>query len=104
VILNFLRGLGDIDLTEIVSVVKVCSNLDKVLKKMNKFVGGENFISTGDTVLLKPNIHDVQLYTAGGTTNPYDNCTSLFCNDHYHLSGCLAKKIVIKEFISIVGY
>ena len=54
-----------------VSVVNVLSNLEEEVEKLIQLAGGANIIVPGDTVLLKPNIHAIQLYTTGGTTNPY---------------------------------
>ena len=54
-----------------VSVVKVRSDLEDEIERLIHLAGGEEFIVPGDTVLLKPNIHAIQSYTTGGTTNPY---------------------------------
>ena len=54
-----------------VSVLKVRFSLNEEVEKLIQLAGGEDLISPGDTVLLKPNIHTIQSYTTGGTTNPY---------------------------------
>ena len=53
-----------------VSVVKTRSNLDDEIKRLIQLAGGDDIIAPGDAVLLKPNIHAIQSYTTGGTTNP----------------------------------
>jgi uncharacterized protein (DUF362 family) len=57
--------------TSIVSVIKVNSDLEKELEKLIFLTGGDNIVSPGDNVLLKPNLHAIQPYTTGGTTNPH---------------------------------
>lgn len=54
-----------------VSVVKTRSDLNDEVEKLIRLAGGEDIIVPGDTVLLKPNIHTIQSYTTGGTTNPH---------------------------------
>lgn len=54
-----------------VSVVKVRSNLEDEVEKLIQLADAEDIIVPGDTVLLKPNIHTIQSYKTGGTTNPY---------------------------------
>lgn len=53
-----------------VSVLRVKSNLHDEVERLIRLVGGEGIISPGDTVLLKPNLHAIQSYKTGGTTNP----------------------------------
>lgn len=54
-----------------VSVIKVQSELESEVEKLIQLAGGEDIIVPGDMVLLKPNIHAIQSYTTGGTTNPH---------------------------------
>jgi uncharacterized protein (DUF362 family) len=54
-----------------VAVLKVRSDLETEIEKLIHLAGADDVIVPGDTVLLKPNIHAIQLYTTGGTTNPY---------------------------------
>jgi len=54
-----------------VSVLKVRGSLLEEIDNLIKPVHGKELISNGDIVLLKPNIHTIQPYTTGGTTNPY---------------------------------
>ena len=53
-----------------VSVVRTRSSIDHDIKKLIQLAGGEDIVAKGDSVLLKPNIHAIQSYTTGGTTNP----------------------------------
>ena len=55
----------------VVSVVRVQSDLEAEVEKLIQLAGGADIIAQGDTVLLKPNIHAIQPYTTGGTTNPH---------------------------------
>ncbi|MBD3183430.1 DUF362 domain-containing protein [Candidatus Poribacteria bacterium] len=54
-----------------VSVIKIKSDLDNEIVKLMDLSGAKDLIKSGDIVLLKPNLHAVQHYTTGGTTNPY---------------------------------
>lgn len=54
-----------------VSIVKVRSELEDEVGKLLLLAGAGDIIAPGDTVLLKPNLHAVQPYTTGGTTNPH---------------------------------
>ena len=54
-----------------ISIAKVQSDLEDEVEKLLQLAGAENLIAPGDTVLLKPNIHSIQSYTTGGTTNPH---------------------------------
>lgn len=55
----------------VVSVIKVESSLADGVDELIQLAGCDDIIAPGDTVLLKPNIHAIQPYTTGGTTNPY---------------------------------
>ena len=54
-----------------VSIVKVKSDLEDDVGKLLQLSGAESLIAPGDNVLLKPNLHAIQQYTTGGTTNPH---------------------------------
>ena len=54
----------------IVSIAKVRSDLEDTVKRIMELAGGDNIVSPGDIVLLKPNLHAIQSYSTGGTTNP----------------------------------
>lgn len=54
-----------------VSVLEVNSDIEAAVERLFQLTEAEYLISSGDTVLLKPNIHAPQLYTTGGTTNPH---------------------------------
>ena len=53
-----------------VSVVKTRTNTDNEIRKLIQLADGEDLVAEGDSVFLKPNIHAIQSYTTGGTTNP----------------------------------
>ena len=54
-----------------VAIIRIQSDLEDEVGKLLQLAGAENLIAPGDTVLLKPNIHSIQSYTTGGTTNPH---------------------------------
>ncbi len=54
-----------------VVVLKIRSSMEEEVENLIQLAGGEDLISAGDTVLLKPNLHSTQPYTTGSTTNPY---------------------------------
>lgn len=54
-----------------VSVVKIGSDLQGETLNLLHQAGFDQIVFPGETVLIKPNLHAIQHYTTGGTTNPH---------------------------------
>jgi len=56
--------------TTVVAIAKSDGDYTAVVPRVIELAGAGDIIKRGDSVLIKPNVHAVQHWTTGGTTNP----------------------------------